>query len=263
MTSSPDSPRLENQAVWEDVLQHGHVGRWSFLPANPRCIMCRQPFRGVGGALLRFFTGYGPSRNSPNFCNFCEVALPSGGAEVDVAVLFADIRGSTALAERMTAGEYAGLLNRFYHATSDVLVAEEGWIDKLVGDEIMALYIPAMGSDYRQRAVATGVSLLEAVGYGSSAGAWLPVAVGVHAGPAFVGKFGKDGANQVTALGDTVNTAARIQAAAAPGEVLVSAELFSSVAGQFASNGERTLTLRGKDEPVQVHVLRPAAVAAV
>jgi adenylate cyclase len=220
-------------------------------------MVCKQPFKGLGGMLLRTFTHYGPSRMSPNMCNTCEVILPPGGAEVDVAVLFADVRGSTALGEELGASEYAALLNRFYEATSHVLVTSQSWIDKLVGDQIMALYIPAMGPDYRRRAVQAGLGLLEAVGYRPGAEPWLTVGVGVHAGRAFVGKVGADGVNQVTALGDVVNTAARIQAQAGPGELLISGDLYRSAGDLHADAEERQLSIRGKAEPVTVYMVRP------
>jgi len=245
--------------MWRDVLLHGHRGRWAFLPAEPRCIVCAQPFQGLGGTLLRTFTGYRPSRMSPNVCNMCEDVMPAGGAEVDTAILFADIRGSTTIAERLGATEYAALLDRFYRASSRVMVTEEqGWIDKFVGDELMALFIPAMGADYRTRSVNSGIGLLRAVGYTPGQEPWLPLAVGVHAGPAFVGKVGAAGSNAVTALGDTVNAAARIQAQAAAGELLLSEDLYASVEHAYPGLERRTLTLRGREGTTDVHVLRPA-----
>lgn len=248
-----------HEELWHDVLLHGHKGRWAFLPSDPRCIVCRQPFFGLGGRLLRTFTGYRPSRMSPNVCNQCEDVMPVGGAEVDTAILFADVRGSTALAERMGPAEYAALVNRFYRASSRVMVAEQqGWIDKFVGDELMGLYIPAMGPDYRARAVASGIGLLRAVGYAPGAEPWLPLAVGVHAGPAFVGKVGAEGSTAVTALGDTVNAAARIQAQANAGELLIGESLYADVESQYPDLERRTLTLRGREGTVDVRVLRTA-----
>jgi adenylate cyclase len=257
MTASGSSDPT-TEALWRDVLLHGHRGRWAFLPAEPRCMTCAQPFRGPGGFLLRTFTGYRPSRMSPNVCNVCEDVLPPGGAEVDTAVLFADLRGSTAMAGGMGPAAYAALLNRFYEATSHVLIAAQSWIDKLVGDEIMALYVPGMGADYRERAVTAGIALLQAIGYKRGDEPWLPVGVGVHAGLAFVGKVGATGTNEVTALGDTVNTAARIQSQAAPGELLISEELYQSVAAEYPNLEQRELSVRGKDLAVSVRVIKPA-----
>lgn len=259
MTSSATPGSNPHEAKWREVLTSGHPGRWAFLGWGQRCMVCRQPFEGLGGILLRAATGYGPSRMSPNVCNFCEGALPTGGAEVDTAVLFADVRGSTQLAEQLGATAYAALVDRFYHASSHVMVQEQqGWIDKFIGDELMALYIPAMGPDYRVRAVTSGLALLRAVGYALGREPWLPLAVGIHAGPAFVGKLGAHGSSAVTAIGDTVNAAARIQAQAGAGELLISDQLYESVKGQFPDLERRTLTLRGREGTTDVRVFRPA-----
>ena len=247
----------ETEALWRHVLLHGHAGRWAFLPSEPRCIVCQQPFKGVGGGLLRIFTGYRPSRMSPNVCNVCEDEMPQGGAEVDAAILFADIRGSTALGEQLAPAEFAQLVSRFYRETSNVLIAAQSWIDKLVGDEIMALYVPAMGPDYRRRAALTGLELLRAVGCEPGKKPWIQLGVGIHAGPAYIGKVGADGTNAVTALGDTVNTAARIQAQARAGELALSDELYSTIADLYPEAERRVLTLRGKEKPLTVRVIRP------
>jgi adenylate cyclase len=258
VTAEPPPAAPDAEAMWREMLLHGHRGRWAFLPADPRCIVCQQPFQGLGGRFLRVFTGYRASHTSPNVCNYCEDVLPLGGAEVDTAVLFADLRGSTGIGERMNPLEYAALLNRFYHATSHVLIAAQSMIDKLVGDEIMALYIPAMGTDYRRRSVLAGVALLKAVGYERGKEPWLPVGVGINAGQAFVGKVGTAGVQQVTAVGDVVNTAARIQGQAGPGELLFAETLYESVADLYPDLERRELALRGREESVVVCVLRPA-----
>ena len=175
-----------------------------------------------------------------------------------MAVLFADLRGSTAIGERLNPAEFAALVNRFYDAVTHVLVAAQSYIDKLVGDEVMAMFIPAMGEDYRRRAVFTGLAMLEAVGYRPGETPWLEMGVGIQAGPAFVGKVGVQGSEQVTALGDTVNTAARIQSAAAAGELLIGEELYQAVAAEFPDAEQRSLTLKGKDQAVAVRVLKPS-----
>lgn len=258
MTTEPPPTTPESEAIWRQLLLHGIRGRWAFLPADPRCMFCAQPFEGPGGTLLRLLNGYAPSRSSPNVCNRCEELMPLGGAEVDTAVLFADLRGSTTMGESMNPLQYAAVLNRFYHATSHVLVAAQSWVDKLVGDEIMAIYVPAMGADYRRRAVVTGAALLRAIGYERGKEPWLPVGVGINAGLAYVGKVGTAGVHQVTALGDTVNTAARLQGQAAPGELVFAETLYESVADLYPNLERREIAVRGREEPVHVRVLRPA-----
>src|ERR1700759_3414960 len=124
--------------------------------------------------------GWAPSRKNQNVCARCCDQMPVGGAEVDVAVLFADVRGSTGLGERSGASEFAQLLNRFYAVATEVILRHDGLIDKLIGDEAMALFIAGVaGPDYRRKALDAARELLEAVGYGAPQGAWLPVGVGL------------------------------------------------------------------------------------
>ena len=252
-----------HEALWRQTLLEGHLGLRGLrtvsrhLPRAPRCKVCYNPFGGIGGKLVGLL-GFRPSRKNPNLCAFCCEKLPPGGLEVDIGVLFADVRGSTALGERLGASAFAALLNRFYQTATEVLVAHDAVIDKLIGDEVMALFIPGMsGPAYRQRAVEAGVALLQAVGYGDTGAPWLPLGVAVHAGPAFVGIVGGTGVVDFTALGDTVNTAARLQAHAAAGEVVLSEAVYALLATQYPDVEQQVLTLRGKDEALRVYLLRP------
>ena len=146
-----------------------------------------------------------PSRKNPNLCSRCCDALPAGGSEVDVAILFADVRGSTALGRRGAATDFAALLNRFYIAATQTLLRHDAVIDKLIGDEVMAFFVRGIsGPDYRSRAVQAGMDLFKAVGYGSDEGPWLELGVAVNAGVAFVGNVGGSVVD-FTALGDPVN----------------------------------------------------------
>jgi adenylate cyclase len=85
--------------------------------------------------------GFAPSRKNPRLCSQCFEKAPIGGAEMEVGILFADVRGFTSLAEQQTPGAVATLLNRFYATAVDVL-CQHAIIDKLVGDQVMALYLP-------------------------------------------------------------------------------------------------------------------------
>jgi adenylate cyclase len=226
------------------------------VPSAPRCKLCQNPFGGVGGKLFGL-AGFKPSRKNPSMCTQCCEKLPAGGAEVDTAVLFADVRSSTALGEQLGASAFAGALNRFYRTATGVLVAHDAVIDKLIGDEVMALFVRGIsGADYRAKAVRAGEALLRAVGYGGSSEPWLPLGVGVHAGIAYVGNVGGGGVVDFTALGDTVNTTARLQAEAAPGELVLSQSLVSSLAEPPTGMEARVLDLKGKAEPFPVRVLR-------
>ncbi|GKU63323.1 guanylate cyclase [Mycobacterium montefiorense] len=181
-------------------------------------------------------------------CSRCCDALPPGGAEVDVAVLFADVRGSTELGRRGDAADFAALLNRFYSAATQTLLRHDAVIDKLIGDEVMAFFVRGIsGPHYRRRAVMAGGDLLDAVGYGGDEGPWLQLGVAVNAGVAYVGNVG-DAVVDFTALGDPVNVAARMQQHAAGGELLVA----SAVADELvAGSPRRRLELRGYDRPIE------------
>ena len=111
-----------------------------------------------------------------------------GGAEIELSMLFVDVRGSTHLAERLSAGDFSRLMNRFYNAATQVLIKTDAFIDKFVGDEVTGLYLPLFtGPNHARPAVQAAQELLEVMGHGGNQGPWLPVGVGVHTGPAFVG----------------------------------------------------------------------------
>ncbi|HEY6650607.1 MAG TPA: adenylate/guanylate cyclase domain-containing protein [Mycobacterium sp.] len=171
---------------------------------------------------------------------------------MDVAVLFADVRGSTALGQRGAASDFASLLNRFYVAATQTLLRHDAVIDKLIGDEVMAFFVRGIsGPQYRRRAVRAGVDLLKAVGYGTDEGPWLEVGVAVNAGVAYVGNVGGSVVD-FTALGDPVNISARMQQHAAGGELLVA----SGVADELMANSaRRALNLRGHTQPINAFVL--------
>jgi len=198
----------------------------------------------------------GPWDKNPAICGYCfrELERRHGGAEIKLSLLFADIRGSTGLGESMDPEKFRRLMDRFYHAATDVLVAHDGIVDKFVGDEVVALFIPALtGADHAGRAVAAARGLLAATGHHDRGGPWAPLGIGVHSGPAYVGSIGGT-VTDFTALGDTVNVTARLASEAAAGEILVSAEA-AEKAELDASLETRHLTLRGRTQPLDVRVL--------
>jgi adenylate cyclase len=185
-----------------------------------------------------------------------------GGTEIELSLLFADVRGSTALAESVTAAEFSQLLHRFYNAATDTLVRTDAFIDKFVGDEVIGLYLPGYaGEDHAHKAIQAAHDLLRAVGYGTPTGPWLPIGIGVHTGIAYVGTVqGIEGTvADFTALGDTVNTAARLVSQARPGEALISEATYAAAKMANPAHARRTLELKGKSEPFGVRVLRVEA----
>jgi adenylate cyclase len=203
--------------------------------------------------------GLGPWEKNPRYCRGCyqDIDANRGGAEITLSMLFADIRGSTAIAERMSALDYSNLLNRFYEIAARVLVEREAVVDKFVGDEVVGLFVPGMsGADHAAKAIDASRALLAATGHGSADAPWVPVGAGVHTGVAFVGSIGDHEVTDFTALGDAVNTAARVASMADVGETLVTRDAANS-AGRRHHDGEwRHLELRGRAEPVDVLVMR-------
>jgi adenylate cyclase len=221
------------------------------LPSSPRCGICGAPFSGFGSRLIRPL-GYRQSRKSPNLCATCVETAPPGGMTTEAGVLFADLRGFTRLSERSDPEAVSALLRRFYACAEDVLFPE-AVIDKLIGDEVMALYLPMYGR-FEEAApvmIDSARELLRKIGYGSPAGPFAEVGIGLDYGEAFVGKVGRRALNDFTAVGDVVNVAARLQGEAAGGEILVSGRLAERLA---EPPGERLeLDLKGKSEPVLVY----------
>ncbi|MGH9052760.1 MAG: adenylate/guanylate cyclase domain-containing protein [Acidimicrobiia bacterium] len=206
--------------------------------------------------------GRRPYDKNPRFCNWCMRAFQvrPGGAEIELSMVFADVRGSSALAKTMSAAEFGQLMNRFYAVATDRLVRTDAFIDKLVGDEVIGLYIPGYaGPDHAAKAVRAAQDLLGALGYGTPEGPWLSAGIGVHTGIAYVGTVqGTEGTvTDVTALGDTVNTAARLVSQAGSGEVLISEATFAAAQMNAVELPRRTVALKGKGEPFGVRVLGP------
>ena len=255
------------EEIWRRFLITGDITTerrqqriFKLLPAQRRCKFCKAPLVGAGASLARMFYHKRPSNLNPRFCNVCEeFALEhQGGAETDIAMLFADVRGSTSLAERLSALEFSRLINRFYRSATGVLIKSDALIDKLIGDEVAGIYVPGFaGEDFVRRSVEAAVELLRLTGHADENGPWIPVGAGVHAGKAFVGAVGaKDGVIDITALGDVPNTAARLASQAKIGEIILS-ESAAKAAGIDTSNLElRHLDLKGKGEPMSVYVLR-------
>ena len=173
-------------------------------------------------------------------------------------MLFVDVRGSTTIAENMDTLEFSRLMNRFYEATINVLVQAKAFIDKLVGDEVTALFIPGYaGKEHAHKAVEAGQALLRVTGHGDPGGPWVPVGVGIHTGTAWVGSIaGASGAAaDFTALGDNVNIAARLASKAGQGEVIASEATLKAAKIESEKLEKRELELKGKSDLVSVRVL--------
>lgn len=242
-----DDPTVHKQRIFHRL-----------IPSNPRCKVCSMPFGGVGGSIMKLM-GKGRARKNPHFCSLCDEMARTmpGGTEVELTMLFADIRGSTSLAESMSMQEFSALINRFFAVANRVLVDSDAVIDKLVGDEVVAFYLPGfVGPDHAKVAVKAAKDLLRATGYADHNGAWIPVGVGVHSGVAYFGTIGTgDTYSDFTALGDNVNIAARLGSKANAGEVLVSDATCRAAQLDYERLEHRNLELKGKSELVGACVI--------
>jgi adenylate cyclase len=173
-------------------------------------------------------------------------------------MLFADVRGSTAIAENVSPTEFSRLISRFYKVSTDVMVNSDAMIDKLIGDEVTGLYTPGLaGLDHARVAIEAAKLLLTVTGHSDKEGPWVPVGAGVHTGRAFVGAVGSEqGLTDITTLGDAPNTAARLASAAGIGEVVVSEDAANAADLDISGLESRNLELKGKSKPVAVHVIK-------
>jgi len=261
-----------SEAEWRALLTGEHPGLvrprpvFKHLPRPPRCKLCFVPFRGPFTPFLRA-AGYRRWAKNPSMCVQCLRSFEKrglGGAEIELSFLFADVRGSTALAERVGPSAFTTLLNRFYEVATRALVDADAVVDKFVGDEVVGLFVPGFaGAGHAAGAIGAARRILHLTGHGDAGGPWVPVGIGVHTGVAFVGTVGASGVSgdegsvaDFTALGDPVNVTARLASAAGVGELLIT-EASARAAGLERGEREvRELGIRGRLAPIVVWVER-------
>jgi adenylate cyclase len=202
--------------------------------------------------------GLGPWAGNPRYCSGCfkDLYRHRYGAEVECTLLFADVRGSTQLAESMPSGEFRARMDRFYATAAEVLVDHEAIVDKFVGDEVIGIFIPALTEgSHARRAIDAGMEVLRATGHHTDA-PWAPIGIGINTGPAYVGAVGTAEHVEFTALGDAVNITARLASLAGAGEILVSeASATAAAVPQSDVRERRHLELRGRSEATDILVL--------
>jgi len=228
---------------------------FNILPHDPRCKLCHAPFHGIGGVAVGALYNRKQSSLNPNFCNVCEDFAKKfpGGAEVEMSMLFVDVRGSTALSEQMTPMEFQKLINRFFVGSTKSIAEEDGLVEKLAGDAVAAFWGAGFaGQDYVARTIRAAQKIQKVMAQQK-----IPVGIGVHAGVAFFGAMGStEGLVNISAIGDEVNTAARIASKAAAGEILVSEPALKAAGIDSSQLESRSLELKGISAPVAVRVMR-------
>lgn len=260
---------VEADAYWHGLLtgESGAMARqirlFRSLPRPPRCKLCHVPFEGPYSYFFRLI-GYRRWALNQQLCKMCVsgIAKQKGGAEVPVSLLFSDVRGSTTLAEQMSPADFTETMNRFFRMVFEAVDSESGVIDHIVGDGVMAMWLPGfVGTSHPERAVAAGRKLAAALSTPESGGSF-PAGVGVHTGTAWVGVVGEPGSLDFTVLGDAANTAARLGSAAQGGELALSGQIVE--AAGMATDGLqlRSLDLKGKATPfeawIEEHSVQPS-----
>jgi class 3 adenylate cyclase/DNA-binding NarL/FixJ family response regulator len=178
--------------------------------------------------------------------------------EVEVTVLFSDIRGFSTIAERLSARDVASVVGKHLSAMAEVVLAQGGMIDKFQGDAVMAVFgAPDPAPDHAERSLRCAVAMqerqaeLNAEGWGVDGLPTLGVGIGVNTGPVIAGTVGGGGRLEYTVVGDAVNVASRLQSEAQAGEIVASASTVASAPSVTCESiGPRTV--KGREEPVEV-----------
>ena len=232
---------------------------YSRLPSDPHCHECGIPMEGIGGDILRFM-GSAPSSFNPKLCSACERSARhyEVGAEVELTMIFADVRDSTPLAESKGTMGFKEVIQRFYKETSKILIKHNAMVNRLMGDQVIALFVPRFaGKDHAKVAVHAAQELLKVTRHADSTGPWVPVGAGIHTGTAHVGAVGAaDGVTEIAVLGSAANMCARLSSKAAAGEILISADTLKSGNLDVESLESRALELKGVAQPMKVRVMK-------
>ena len=250
-----------NEALWYQVFQEGHpvlLGkqkRFLMLPGRSRCKLCYAPLTGIGGWITRRL-GLEPSSRNPFFCNACDGFLQAypGGAEVDLSILFCDLRGSVPLSASMSPKEFKELITFMRETIIPVLWQAEGFVLQFQGDAVIGVWPPGFsGKDHARKAVAGAMKLPDALERSPFHGRALPVGIALHTGRAYLGTVASVNGDlqDVSAFGFEVNVAARLATAAKAGEVLISEAALRAAGREFGEMALQSYDLKGIDHQVR------------
>ncbi len=182
-----------------------------------------------------------------------------GGITKDVAVLFVDIRGFTSMSEKLQPEAVVDVLNHYLEAVTAAIFKNEGMLDKFIGDAVMAVYnAPLSVDNYVAKAVQTGRDIIQSVrqlndGLHQKYGIEIKCGVGVHCGKAVIGNIGCTYRMDYTAIGDTVNTAERLESKAPGGCVYLSGQVYEQLSDIYTATPVGELDLKGKADKIMVY----------
>jgi adenylate cyclase len=223
------------------------------------------PLRGPASVPFRIF-GIRPSRMNPNTCTVCELMftriMKARNIRVDVSVLFADLRGYTALSQALPPDAMSLLLDTFYDECAEAIWEHDGLLNKTIGDAVMAIFnFPIQQPDHAEQAVRAGQEiqrrgdthfktlLADHPALGRSE---LGVGIGIDSGDASFGEFGRSH-RDLTVIGTVVNTAARAQAVTASGQILVTQNVYERTGRGLIKGEGRGYHLKGFETPVKLY----------
>ena len=168
------------------------------------------------------------------------------------------MRDSTPLAESQGPSGFKDIINRFYKETSKVLIEHNAMVNRLMGDQVIALFVSRfVGKNHARVALHAAQELLRVTGHGDAHGPWVPVGAGIHTGLAYVGAVGSpDGVNEIAVLGSAANLCARLSSKAAAGEILISEDSVKSGNLDVDELESRSLELKGVSKPVLARVIK-------
>ncbi len=224
-------------------------------PLAANCLVCGIPLVGLTAVFLRW-RGIRRSPRNPNCCTQCGAHLEEGRL-VEMTVVFADLSSFTEMTGRLGATTTYSVVDEFLRLASTTLMSHGAFIDKYIGDAVMALFnVPIKRADHAVAAVAAAAKLQEILPELSGRlGMPLHASIGIASGFARVGRLGSDDIKDYTAIGDVVNQAARLQAQAGPTEILVSQDVYREVASAYPGVPAETLVLKGFPQPAVAHRL--------
>jgi PAS domain S-box-containing protein len=184
-------------------------------------------------------------------------SLQLGGNRMEITTLFADVRGFTHFSESVSPEDLVKVLNRYLAVSAEAVLSEEGTIDKFLGDAIMAWFnAPIPQPDHTLRAVRAALRMRSAI-FGLHRELppefHLHFGIGIHLGDAILGLIGTEKRLDYTAIGDSVNTAKRIQENAGPGQILISQPAYERVADCIQVQAVEPILAKGKREPIPVY----------
>ena len=196
--------------------------------------------------------GLRPSRMNPNTCTFCELmfakVMRATKVTIDATILFADLRAYTQLSQSLPSDEMGELLDTFYDDCAEAIWEQDGILNKTIGDAVMAVFnFPIQHADHAARAVRTARQIQQ-----RAAEHKLAVGIGISSGTVSFGEFGRSH-RDLTAIGTVVNTAARAQGAAKPGEILVTETVRERAAQDLQGSDGRPYELKGFDQPQMLY----------